>query len=112
VVVTQKMGRVSGTVLDANGKAASGASIVIFPEDSALWMPASRFIRIARPDADGRFSLSAMPAGGYLAIAQAFIENGQWEDPAFLEAARDTAVRFVLMEGGAETITLKLPAAR
>jgi hypothetical protein len=34
------------------------------------------------------------------------------EDPTFLEEARDAAVKFILGEGGAQTLTLKLPAVR
>lgn len=112
IVVTRRVGRLSGVVVDANGKATSDASIVVFSEDSDLWMPASRFVRVARPDADGRFSLVGLPAGSYRAIARASIEEGEWEDKAFLEAAREGSVKFVLSDGGTETIALKLPRLR
>jgi hypothetical protein len=112
VVVTRKVGRVSGTVVDSTGKATSDATVVVFSDDSALWMPASRFVRVARPDTDGRFSIAGLPAGTYLAIAQAFIENGQWEDRTFLEASRGAAVRFVLEEGESATVALKVPASK
>ena len=112
VVVTQKVGQVAGTVLDSNGKPTAAASVVVFPEDPDLWMPGSRFVRTTRPDGEGRFSISSLPAGTYRAIARAFIEDGQWEEREFLEAARDEAVRFILAEGASETITLKLPASR
>jgi hypothetical protein len=112
VVLTPKVGRVSGTVLDERGQPTVAATVVIFPEDADLWMPGSRFVRNTRPDRDGRFSISGLPPGNYRAIARAFVENGQWEDVAFLEQARDGAVKFLLGDGGTETVTLKLPSSR
>ena len=109
VMVTRKVGRISGTVLDAAGKPSAAATVVVFSEDSDLWMPASRFIRAARPDSEGHFSISGLPAGVYRAIAKAFVETGEWEDKAFLEAARPDAIKVVLAEGASEAITLKLP---
>jgi hypothetical protein len=112
IVVTQKVGRVSGSVLDDTGKPTSGATIVVFADEENLWMPSSRFVRTTRPDRDGRFSIAGLPAGTYRAMAREFVEDGQWDDRAFLEAARDAAAKFILGEGTSETITLRLPAAR
>ncbi|HJR58448.1 MAG TPA: carboxypeptidase-like regulatory domain-containing protein [Vicinamibacterales bacterium] len=109
IVLTRRIGRVTGTVLDGNGRAASGAAVVIFAEDESMWMPYSRFIRATRPGSDGRFSVSHLPPGTYHAVARDFVEEGQWEDPAFLEEIRDRASRFTLTEGATATLTLKLP---
>jgi hypothetical protein len=65
---------------------------------------------VARPDTEGRFSISGLPAGTYRAIARSLIEEGEWEDRKFLEDARDGALKFELTEGGSETISVKLPA--
>ena len=77
---------------------------------SAGALPASRFIRMTRPDKDGRFSVSGLPAGTYRAAARDFIEDGQWYDREFLEAAREGAAKIVLGEGASAAVTLKLPA--
>jgi hypothetical protein len=108
VVITQKVGKLSGEVVDSADRPTPGATVVIFPDDAELWMPGSRFIRTTRPGLDGGFALSGLPAGTYRAIARDFVEDGQWEDPAFLKAARDTATQFVLGSGDAQRITLKL----
>lgn len=112
IVVTRKSARVSGTVVDDSNNPTSNAAVVVFADDDTLWMPGSRFVRASRPDKDGRFSMAGLPPGTYRAIAMEFIEDGQWEDRAFLEGARDAAVRFVLAESGSQTLTLKLPAVR
>ena len=108
IVVTQKIGRVSGTVADARGAPTAAATVVVFADEPELWLPGSRFIRTTRPGADGRFSIAGLPAGTYRAIARDFVEEGQWEDRKFLEAARADAVRFTLPDGGAEAISLKV----
>jgi hypothetical protein len=112
IVVTRTISRVSGTVVDNKGQPTAVATVVVFPEESALWIPYSRLIKVARPTTDGRFSITGLPAGTYRAIARESIEEGQWEDRAFLEQVRDDAVRFVLVDGGSEAITLKLPPPR
>lgn len=108
LVITQKVGRLSGEVVDSADRPTPGATVVIFPDDPELWMPGSRFIRTTRPNLDGGFAVSGLPAGTYRAIARDFVEEGQWEDPAFLKAARDTATRFVLGAGGSQRMTLRV----
>jgi hypothetical protein len=112
IVVTQKIGRVSGQVVDDGGRPTSDATIVIYADDPDLWYPASRFVRTARPGADGRFLLTGLSPGQYRAIARDSIEDGQWEDRAFLEENREGATGFTLGEGDSTTITLKLPSRK
>ena len=108
IVVTRKIGRVTGIVVDDKGQPTSAASVIIFSDDPTQWMPYSRFVRATRPGADGRFTVSQLPAGTYRAAALEFVEQGQEEDGAFLKELRDTAKTFVLQEGGTETLTLTI----
>jgi hypothetical protein len=109
VVLTKRVGNVSGDVRDANGKAAADATVIVFTEDSKLWGPGSRFVKMTRPANDGRFSVSGLPEGTYRAIARSEVVDGQWEDPAFLDSVYQGALRFVLIEGGSATITVSVP---
>jgi hypothetical protein len=112
IVLTRKIGRISGSVVDEANRPTSNAAIVVFADDETLWMSGSRFVRTMRPDRDGRFAMTGLPPGTYRAIAREYVEEGQWEDPAFLEAARDAAVKFILDEGSLHTLTLKVPSVR
>ena len=112
MVITQKIGRVSGSVVDEAGQPTVNATIVVFAEDESLWMPGSRFVRFTRPARDGTFSISGLPAGTYRAVARSYVEDGQWEDRAFLEEVRDSGARFALTDGGSHTLNLKVPAVR
>lgn len=112
IVVTQKVSRITGAIADADGRPASDGVALVFSDDEKLWIPGSRFVRTVRPGATGQFTLTGMPAGTYRAVARESIEEGQWDDPSFLEQLRDEAVRFVLDEGGTHTLALKLPVRK
>lgn len=108
IVLTRKMGRVSGSVVDAAGRPAPGATVVVFSEEPEHWVPHSRYLRAVRPSGDGQFAIPALPAGTYRVVVSDTIEHGQWEDRAWLEAMRDEGTRFVLVEGDAERLSLRL----
>lgn len=112
IVVSRKIGRVSGTVMDSTGNPTSAAAVLIFADDSSLWIPYSRFVRTTRPRNDGQFSVSDLPPGTYRAVALDVIEAGQWEDRDFLGELRDAAATFTLGEGALEMLNLKLPPSR
>ena len=112
VILTRKIGRVSGVVTDSTGKPAGQATVVVFSEEPEHWRPYSRYVQATRPSADGSFLIKGLPPGTYRAIVRDFIEQGQWEDREFLESVRDEGVRFVLADGGAERLTLRLEPQR
>jgi hypothetical protein len=108
LVLTRKIGMISGSVADVDGKPAVDATVVIFAEDRALWITGSRFVRSARPDSDGKFSVVGLPAGTYLAAASDSVVDGQWENSDFLESIKVEAVRLTLLENGTESVVLKV----
>jgi hypothetical protein len=109
IEVTQQVGRLSGSVVEASGAPTSSATVLVFADDEMLWYPYSRFTRTARPSADGRFRIERLAAGRYLAVARAYVEDGQWDDRSFLASLRDDAEAFTLSEGGSHALTLRLP---
>jgi hypothetical protein len=108
LVLTQTVGRVSGTVATADGKPTANAIVVLFAEDASQWTVASRFVRSTRPTADGTFTISGLPGGTYLAVAREYVMDGEWESREFLAAARDDAVRVTLSRGETAKVSLKL----
>lgn len=112
IVLTRKVGTISGSVTDNDRKPTADATVVVFSDDAARWTPASRFVRATRPNRDGQFAITGLPAGRYFAVAKDFVIEGHWEDKEFLESVRKDAISVFLSEGGAETVTLKLPALR
>lgn len=106
-VITRSVGSVTGSVTSADGKPTPDATVVLFAEDPALWTVASRFVRSTRPGADGRFAITGLPAGTYLAVVREFVADGEWESREFLDAARESALRVTLANGGSALLELR-----
>jgi hypothetical protein len=98
---------VTGDVVDSHGAPLADCTVVVFAEDRARWEPGTRFVKVARPDQDGRFAISGLPTGRYLIVARDFVEDGQWEDPAFLQSLVVDAARLTLREGATQEVSLK-----
>jgi hypothetical protein len=113
VVMTKKVTTLSGLVTDARGNPALDATVVVFPGDEKLWTYQSRFIKAARPDQDGRYRMTALPAGtDYLVVAVQGLEDGQAGDPDFLASVRDSAVKLALGDGETKAVDVKLSAQK
>jgi hypothetical protein len=108
IVITQKSGSVSGSVIGGDDEPTRNATIVVFSDDPAHWMTGSRFVRSTRPTAEGTFTISGLPAGSYLAVARDAVMEGEWESAEFLTRAAEDAVRVTLSRGGSETVALKV----
>jgi hypothetical protein len=86
---------------------------VIFPANEKLWTYQSRFVRAARPDQDGRYRVTPLPAPEqYLVAAVQGLEDGQAGDPEFLASIKDTATKFDLGDGETKSVDVKLVAQR
>jgi hypothetical protein len=109
ITLTDRLTRVSGTVRAA-GRAASGATVLLFAEDATRWTYPTRHVATARADDRGAFMAEGLPPHEYLAVALADIEAGAAEDPDFLESLREHAERFSIDYGEAKTVTLDLLA--
>jgi hypothetical protein len=108
VELTNRLTSVSGTVTTSRGEPATNYTVVFFPADAQRWGPGSRYLRTARPDQQGRFRISGLPAADYQAVAVERLEQGQNTDPEFLERLRPRAFSFSLLDGETKTIDLKL----
>ena len=112
IVITRTLGSVSGDVVDAKGNATADATVVLFPDDPLLWVPASLLVRTIRPITGGHFTIGQLPPGKYHAAALDYVEDGQEADHEFLESLRHNASGFEILEGGAAVLTLKLPSPK
>jgi hypothetical protein len=110
VILSNLSTQVSGAVTNDRGQAVKDYTAIIFPDDSAKWTYASRFIATGRPDQDGRYVVKDLPPGSYLAIAVDYVQQGEWSDPAFLERVKSRATEFRLGAGDQKSLELKLQA--
>lgn len=108
VLISQRVTEASGQVLDAKGNPVGEATVLLFPADEDRWYESSRAIRATRPDQQGRWRLTALPAGDYFAIAMDYVEVDAWQDPEFLAGLREHAGRITVPDGGAASANLEL----
>ena len=107
IVITDRLTDVSGTV--ATGDKTGARSVVVFPENSAKWIPRSRYMRRVEADPNGSFRIRGLPPGEpYLAFATDYLEDGEHLDPEFLTEIRNVAVPFTVDEADTRTLELKV----
>lgn len=112
ITITSHTATLSGTVMNADGQATADATVVAFAADRSRWSIASRFIKAGRPEADGKFTISGLAPGRYLAIARESIMDGEWEAPAFLSEHAGSATPFEARAGETSTVALRLERVR
>ena len=108
VELTNRVTELSGVVTNTKGEAVKDYSVIVFPADRDKWTPNSRYMRTSRPDQDGRYKVSGVPAGAYLVIALDYLDQNEWNDPDFLEKVRSKATAFSVNEGETKTVDLRV----
>ena len=107
IVITDRVAEVNGGASVGN-QSAKDFSVVVFAADASLWAFPTRFVRTARANEQGQFTIRGLPAAGYLAAAVSYIEDGESQDPEFLERLRESAARVTVREGETKTLALRL----
>jgi hypothetical protein len=111
VELTNKLTMISGLVTNARGDQLKDYTTVVFAQDSTRWGGSNpRYQSMGRPDQDGRFKVTGLPAGEYYIIALDRIDSGEVNDPEFLERIRQRASTISLNEGETKTMDLKVQA--
>jgi carboxypeptidase family protein len=111
IEMTARTTTLTGTVNDDKGQPLKDYTVVVFATDQQKWtLPNSRWTASARPDQEGHFRVSNLPAGSYYAIAVEYVAAGDWDDPDWLQRAGQKATSFTLSDGASKSIELKLSA--
>lgn len=108
IVLTDRTTEVTGTVPAGEDEVLLDYLVVAFSTDRTHWVPQSRRIQTARPDADGIYRITGLPPGDYLFVAIDDAEQNEWYDTSFLEEIRSAAARVTLVEGEVKTQELRL----
>ncbi len=112
LIFSDRVSALSGVVHNRRGEPLTDFTVIAFPPNEERWQPASRFIRASRPDQNGSYQITGLPAGDYLLAAVDVVEQGEWYDPRFLDPLRAGAVRLRLGAGEAKALNLTLSAQR
>jgi hypothetical protein len=108
VELTNRLSDVSGLVTNSRGDAVKDYTVIAFVQDRERWSVPGRYLRSARPDQDGRFKVTGLPAGDYYVVALDSVDGNEWMDPEFLDAIKTKASSFSLGDGETKTLDLKL----
>jgi hypothetical protein len=108
ILLTRRATTLTGMVQSDRGDPTVDYSVVAFSSDRNKWGYLTRFVRSARPDQDGRFTIRGLPPDDYLVVAVEYLENGQELDPDLLRAWEAVATKVSVAEGATQSVSLKL----
>jgi hypothetical protein len=108
--LTNQISAISGLVTDGRGESVKDYTAIVFARDPEKWRPPSRYVRSGRPDQDGRFKVTAILPGEYLAIALDAVDPGEATDPEFLDRIQRLATKVSIGEGETKVLDLKMTA--
>ncbi|HKW01430.1 MAG TPA: carboxypeptidase-like regulatory domain-containing protein [Vicinamibacterales bacterium] len=96
----------SGTVTDSRRAPSLDHTVVAFPADDRLWTTRSRRILVDRPDSQGDYHFSGLPAGEYI-VALAGPEVEMRPPTSLLRALQSTGQHVTLRDGLRTTVNLR-----
>jgi hypothetical protein len=108
IEMTNRQNGISGLVTTAKGEPVKDYLLIVFAQDRERWNPGSRYVRTSRPNQDGRFTVTGLPAGHYYAAALEYIEPGEETDPELLDRVTQKAVKFSLNDNETKSVNLKI----
>ena len=113
ITLTDEVFTLSGTVTVTGAQKVDDAVVYVFPADHRAWIETGmnpRRSRSTRAAATGTYSFTALPPGDYLAVAVDRADEGNLQDPAFIEALSrvGTRVSVVSAKQSLELTTMKV----
>ena len=109
ITFTDRVSELTGTLTDALSRPAPEYFVLVFPADTSHWTERSGCMRPpVRPASDGRFSVTALPAGNYLIAALSSFDDLDYLDPGFLEQLRPVSLPVTIREGERTTQDIRL----
>ena len=109
---TDRWSGIGGTV---QGTGSDGAAVFVFPTEAQKWTTGGwnpRRLRSTRANAKGQFGVSSLPPGDYYVVAVQEEPQGDWRDPASLDALARVATQVTILEGEHKTIDLRVREVR
>ena len=102
------MASLTGTVESSRGQPVTDFVVVAFSTDNTKWGYMTRFVRTARPDQSGTFTINGLPGGSYVVAALEYLEPGEEQDPEVLERLRPLGSSVTIRDGQPANVTLTM----
>jgi hypothetical protein len=98
-----------GIVQPSDGVIAGDCDVVVFAAEPTHWRtPLSRRVVTVRCDDKGKFRVTGLPTGQYLAAISADFDRRMWADPDRLERLRAFATPFTVTEGATTEVRIEV----
>jgi hypothetical protein len=110
--MTDQLAQLSGTVTASVPYQPRDGTVILFPANYQAWIDSGmnpRLARTTRTTSSGAYSLAGLTDGDYLVVAIDRSDEGDVQDPAFIEALARVATRVTI---GSEARTQALTIAR
>src|SRR5262249_7507117 len=108
ITFTDKVSEINGTITSDQGVPGAEYTVLAFPTDASLWRPQARQIMTSRPDQTGAYKIRGLPPGDYYVVTVDPSEQGEWFEPAYLDAHRAGAAHVTLGDGDVKTQDFKV----
>ena len=109
ITITDVSATVSGVVTNPKETPLANAGVLVFPKAAIFWTRTSRRMRAAYTDQAGRFRISGLPPGDYLAVAAPSVDESDLGRRSRLQALQEIAVPFSLdSDDAGASITLQM----
>ena len=102
----------SGSIQVPAADSPSAYTIVVFPDDRAMWLPRARRIQSVRPATDGTYEFRGLPPGAYRIAALTDVGPDDLSDVSFLTTLVPASIRLDLGDGERKTQSLKIDSGR
>jgi len=99
ITFTDQRSGIEGTLTTASREPVSDVFVIAFPAEAGQRAPYSRRIKAVRPSLSGAFALTDLPPGEYLLAAVTDVDQGDWDEPGFLDQLVPSAVKATLARG-------------
>ena len=111
LVLTDRSTTLEGKILSSEADDYESYRVVAFPVNELYWRPASRHIRLARPDREGRFAINGLPPSVYYLTAVRDIDESDLGDTAVLDRISGGATTVRINEGERKLQDLRIRRA-
>jgi hypothetical protein len=108
ITLSDRHTEVSGKLTTTSGALPADVFVIVFGADRRDWSTNSRRVQAVHPGSDAAFVLKDLPPGEYYLGAAIGASEGDWLDPAFLEALAAKSLKLSLAEGEHKTQELRI----
>jgi protocatechuate 3,4-dioxygenase beta subunit len=113
LTMTDRVTLLKGAITDDRSRTVEGAEVLVFSRDRRTWYPRSRFLRRARTNAEGVFTVEGLPEDSYFVVASPQLPaDGEeaWQEPEYLDTSSARASVVNVTAGNVANLNLRVTA--